>query len=103
MVHHCGHCDGHRANAAACRKGEQDEQKRRAVVSHCDGRWDNAAANDERKAPARNVNEAVVRYIAAWNERDASRRLQLVQKLGPRTAPTSIACAMAAGTMKSMP
>lgn len=36
-----------------------------------------AAAN---KTPARNVNEAVVRYLAAWNERDASRRLDLVAK-----------------------
>ena len=39
-----------------------------------------AATNDEKKTPARNVNEAVVRYLAAWNERDASRRLELVAK-----------------------
>ena len=39
-----------------------------------------AASNDEKKTPARNVNEAVVRYLAAWNERDASRRLELVAK-----------------------
>jgi hypothetical protein len=39
-----------------------------------------AGANDEKKAPARNVNEAVVRYLAAWNERDAPRRLELVAK-----------------------
>jgi len=37
-----------------------------------------AATSDEKKSPARNVNEAVVRYLAAWNERDASRRLELV-------------------------
>ena len=61
-----------------------------------------AATSDEKKSPARNVNEAVVRYLAAWNERDPSRRLELVAK-APRMAPTSIACAMAAGTMKSMP
>ena len=39
-----------------------------------------AGANDEKKASSRNVNEAVVRYLAAWNERDASRRLELVAK-----------------------
>lgn len=39
-----------------------------------------AASNDEKKAPSRNVNEAVLRYLAAWNERDAARRLELVTK-----------------------
>ncbi|HWX33181.1 MAG TPA: hypothetical protein VNZ53_37860, partial [Steroidobacteraceae bacterium] len=40
----------------------------------------NAGTDDEKKAPSRNVNEAVVRYLAAWNERDAHRRLELVAK-----------------------
>src|SRR4029077_11903136 len=39
-----------------------------------------AGIADEKKAPSRNVNEAVVRYLAAWNERDAHRRLELVAK-----------------------
>ena len=39
-----------------------------------------SGADDEKKAPSRNVNEAVVRYLAAWNERDAHRRLELVAK-----------------------
>jgi hypothetical protein len=40
----------------------------------------NAGTDDEKKAPSSNVNEAVVRYLAAWNERDAHRRLELVAK-----------------------
>src|SRR5690348_11523116 len=47
----------------------------RAIATAAD-----AGANDEKKPPARNVNEAVVRYLAAWNERDAPRRLELVAK-----------------------
>lgn len=39
-----------------------------------------AGSNDEKQTPARNINEAVVRYLAAWNERDATRRLELVAK-----------------------
>jgi hypothetical protein len=34
----------------------------------------NAGTDDEQKTPSRNVNEAVVRYLAAWNERGAHQR-----------------------------
>jgi hypothetical protein len=91
MVHHCGHCDGHRANAAVHAAKESKMNRRDMLLSatvmaagiagcQLNSRAANAAANDEKKVPARNVNEAVVRYLAAWNKRDASRRLELVAK-----------------------
>jgi hypothetical protein len=36
--------------------------------------------DDTRKTPMSNVNESVVRYLAAWNEPDAARRRDLVSK-----------------------
>lgn len=36
--------------------------------------------DDTRKTPMSNVNESVVRYLAAWNEPDATRRRNLVAK-----------------------
>jgi hypothetical protein len=45
--------------------------------------WCNAPAADgvnERRDGMSNINETVLRYLAAWNERDAKRRRELVAK-----------------------
>jgi hypothetical protein len=39
-----------------------------------------AEPSDTRKSPMSNVNESVVRYLAAWNEPDATRRRDLVAR-----------------------
>jgi hypothetical protein len=39
-----------------------------------------AERNDTRRSQMSNANEAVVRYLAAWNEPDGARRLDLVAK-----------------------
>jgi hypothetical protein len=91
LVHHCGHRGDHRANAAVHAAKERTMNRRDMLLSatlmaagiagsQLSSSAATAATNDEKKTPARNVNEAVVRYLAAWNERDASRRLELVAK-----------------------
>ena len=42
----------------------------------------NAAESAEAAKPAPNVNELVVSYIAAWNERAAERRREIIAKTG---------------------
>jgi hypothetical protein len=39
-----------------------------------------APGEGERKIPMSNINETVVRYLAAWNERDAKKRRELIAK-----------------------
>ena len=45
-----------------------------------------------------NVNEVVVSYLAAWNERDEERRWKLVAKTGPRRDRTWTLITEASGT-----
>ena len=49
----------------------------------------------ERSIPMSNVNELVINYLAAWNERDAKRRRDLVAKtwlVPSRLVPRVVVC-----------
>ena len=53
------------------------------------------ASPNERSNPMSNVNELVVSYLAAWNERDAKRRRDLVAKtwlVPSRLVPRVVVC-----------
>ena len=49
-----------------------------------------------------NVNETVVRYLAAWNERDPKRRRELVAAAWTEEGTTSMRIVTATATRRSM-
>ena len=49
-----------------------------------------------------NVNETVVRYLAAWNERDPKRRRELVATAWTEKGATSMRIVTATATRRSM-